>query len=489
MNRRELLKRAGIVGGAGAVGLGGLGLYLGRDDGANKDRNGTRSAATPAPESPTPAGRTETRATATPDDRSPAYADQFETVVNAVSAGADPNGNRPINSLLEGHAGDDTLITFPAGTYRLRPVTLAGHENFGLVSAGDGRATFVAPSGLCLGPNPFVDFEWVDDLLLDGIDFDFRAAGAGGIIKLVADGNLTIRNLRTRGSCRGQIAAFRMDVVDEGGVGVVENLDARNHGNNETLTGIYVSNDHAGELTFRDCRLRGFSDNGLYASAPGDDDGNHGLVHTVGGNFRNNNISNVRLGSDGSSARGVSISVDATPDLDAVNLRGIRLRQGRDQRVEDCDIEIGPEAGESFGGIVFHGDNAGAYVKDTRITVDRDEVPAIHAFPRPDETEHAPLFENVTIDGGATGGFAATIDGRIGTVFRNCTITQRGANRGGVRFSDCNGCRIVDSRIEVQGNPVVLENATAALRNTTVVTPNGERTVQNEVVQNEVVGA
>ncbi|MFC6728442.1 hypothetical protein ACFQDG_07290, partial [Natronoarchaeum mannanilyticum] len=107
--------------------------------------------------------------------------------------------------------------------------------------------------------------------------------------------------------------------------------------------GIYVGAEHAGTIEFVDCYVEDFSDNGLYASAPGGsyDDAEGGRVIVEGGLYKNNNISNVRLGTDDSVAREVTMVHDAdSPPNDGVwNQRNLRIRQGGENiLVENCDI-------------------------------------------------------------------------------------------------------------------------------------------------------
>lgn len=465
MSRREFLRNLGAAGMGAVTGVAAAGYVLTGDDDEPEE---------PPDEGPKPP--TEPEGPSTPAD-TVRHASDFGTVVRAVSAGADPTGEEPVNWLFDQHAGDDTLLSFEPGTYRFRPLSLAGHAHLGIAAAGDEPPTFVGPRGLNLGSSPHLTFEGVDDLLLDRVKFDFRREGAGGEIRVIADGDTTIRDVSIRGSSRNQIAVFRIDVRDADAKAVIENLRAHNPGENPTLTGVYVGEPHAGEALFRSCELRGFSDNGLYGSSPGLPSGEDGVVRVEDGVYENNNISGVRLGSTGSRARGISIVVDSTPETAPVNLRGIRLRNKRDQVVEDSSVHIGADAGFSFGGIVFHPDNSGATVRNSEITVEGTGIPAIRAFPHKNTDSTFPTFRNLAITGTAAQNHAAVISGRDGTVFENCTIQESGSNRGGIRLIDSENVRIVDTTIDVTAHPVVLHQSTATIRNTTLVTPEGERYV------------
>ena len=407
----------------------------------------------------------------------PRYADEFGTVVDAVDAGADPTGEEPIDDLLADRAGDDTLLSFAPGTYRLPPVEIPEYDHFGIAAAGDERPTFRAPEGSCTDGGRHTRFVGVTDFLLDGIDFDFRADGAGGSVAVIASGDAAVREVTINGSCRNQVSMFRMEVRNPSGSGVAESVRVRDDQRSTWLTGAYVGEEHSGEVTFRNCEFSEFTDNGLYGSAPGIDGGGDGAVHTVDSRFENNNVSNIRLGSSGSTARGDAVVVDSPPEAERTNLRGIRFRRGSGQTVDNCDIRFGPAVTESFGAIVYHADNRGARVTDSHVTVDGDGVPAVRTFYAADEDGDPPAFDGLAIDGDASRGFAVDVEGRDGASFRNCTIEQTGSNRDGIRIAYSADCELIDSRIDVTGYPLILRDATLHIRNTTFVTPAGERHV------------
>jgi hypothetical protein len=463
MERRQLLKRAGLVGGA-AIGGGTVGIRLA---GTDRDGDGAQGSGTAQAK--------------TPRAGSIRNADAFDNVVDAVRAGVDPSGTEPINDFLDRYAGDGTLLAFPPGTYRLDPIHLSGHTDLAIGAAYDEPPTFVASEGYCVeGGSSYVQVSNVDDFLLDGVTFDFDVPLSGGVVRLIADGDATLRDVTIAGSCSNQVAMFRADVLSADATATVERLRLHNR-SDASLTGAYVGEDHAGEITFRDCRIEGFSDNGLYASAPGLDSGAEGVVHVENGVYRNNNIANVRLGSDGSTLRGVrTVNTEIPPTNSTgprVNVRGIRLRNGRDLLVEDCSVHIAQTAGFSYGGIVFHKRNAGTTVRNTTIEIDRDGTPAIRTFPYIGDREATLLFEDVEIAGDAGYETAVRLEGRDGVTFRNCTIEQTGEERAGMVLRNATDCRIVDCRIETTAAPIRLENAAATVLDTTLVTPEGTRHV------------
>lgn len=440
LSRRALLGNL-VAGAAGATTLSGCTLL---------ERDG------PA-DSPTP-----TTPTGTPDGQVP-HADRFETVVDVVEAGADAGGEAVIDTIVEEHADDDTLLYFPAGRYRIRKLRLTDFRNLGLVSEPGATPTVVPAAPAAEVGNEFLQFVGVTDLLVEGFAFDFRTEGYGGLIQVSSVGDFEFRDVRTVGKYPADASAFRFDVADREGKGLVENVVARGgSGDGSTSVGIYVGRQHAGELTFRNCTVENFPNNGLYASSPGriidGVEGGNGPVHVEGGLYRNNNVANIRLGTTGATARDVTIVVDQVPPATptGLNARGLRLRARSDQVIENCEITIGPEAAWSLGGIVIHGENGRAIVRNTRIRVDRDNIPAVNTLaPTGLVTEPSgAIFENVRIDGVANGGTALSVVNRDGTQFRNGSVHQPGANRHGFSFRSSDDCVVEGSTIAVTGEPI-----------------------------------
>lgn len=403
---------------------------------------------------------------ATPAPAVPArYSETFDSIVDVTAVGADPTGSKPIGDVVRSHADDGTLFVFPDGTYRIDRLSMQTPDKFGLVAAPDASPA-IAPTG----NDP--DSEWLflddaTDFLWQGIDLDVRESGRLGGIDVTGPGRIELRGIRVRGGYDTiDQQLIRIDVTDRDGQALVENFTASGVDKpNVDTTGIYVGRTHAGEITFRNCRLEGFSDNALYASPPGGDGGRYdaadGTVHVDGGLFKNNNIASIRIGSTGSTVRNATVVVDEVPrhEEGSLNARGIRLRGKRDQLVENCRLVYGPEAGWTSGALTFNGTNGYARIKDVSIEMNRDETRAILAKSPMRDDDVAPTFENVDISGTAVQNQAVTITGRPGTVFRNCCIHQTGSQRDGIQFVQSADCAVENSRIDVSGSPIVLEHS------------------------------
>jgi hypothetical protein len=131
-----------------------------------------------------------------------------------------------------------------------------------------------------------------------------------------------------------------------------------------------------------------------------------------------------------------------------------------------------------MGDIIFNSDSGSSRVADSRITMESNGIPAINAFYHSGDGG-GPIIENLTVDGDASRGYTIHVSGRDGTTFRNCTIEQSGRDRDGIRVAYSDGCELVDSRVDVTGYPLILRDTTMTVRNTTFVTPDGERHVDH----------
>lgn len=380
-------------------------------------------------------------------------------MIDVVEAGADPKGEEPIDGLLPEHAGDDTLLYFPEGEYLMDgPWQFREFEHFGML--GDG-ATIRPSDGYSGYLLAFGSSDRAVDFLFKGIDFDVTAPDTGirPLHATIQDG-LHVADVTVRGVQDTDQDSFRFDVTRSDGTGLVRNVGQPGGGDPRyPITGCYVGEVSEGTLTFRDCRFSNFPDNGLYASQA------RGPVHVVGGRYENNNVANVRVTTD-AVVRGVTVrSTEAKEGFN--NVRGIRLRSGRNVLVEDCRLEYTAASG-SDGAVTMHDWLESATVRNTRIRVDVDDVPAIQAkspakaFGSP---EAGIRLENVVITGAAANRSAIEIDERKGTDFSGLCIHQTGASRNGIRLLRSRGNVLRDCSIRVTGRPVVARDSTLSRQN------------------------
>lgn len=387
--------------------------------------------------------------------------DQYGSVIDVTDVGADNTGGSAVDPVIEQHADDDTLLVFPDGTYKLNRLLLSGLRNFGMAAAEGATPTLVPGQTRSSQGEVLLQFSGGDGWLLQGFEFDYRADGYGGRLQFLPSGDLVVRDVHVRGQFPDDTFCSRIDVRSSSGVGLVENFVARGGTrDNDDSCGIFVGKAHAGELTLRNCNVEGFSNNGVYASAPGLPDGGNGPVKVEGGLYRNNNIANVRIGSEGSYVRDATVVVDERPPEihGVVNARGIRVRDRQDQVIENCDVLM--SAAHGSGALVLHSEAGRVFVRDTRVKVSTDGHNAIRAKSPSRGGDVGPVFDGVSVTGTAAAPDAAVVVDRPGTEFRNCCIDMDGGGQDGVVLTRCDSSRVADSTIDVPGSAVVTSDST-----------------------------
>ena len=161
--------------------------------------------------------------------------------------------------------------------------------------------------------------------------------------------------------------------------------------------------------------------------------------------------------------RGVTIRSDTARE-EFGNVRGIRLRSGRNVLVEDCDLSF-TDVHRSDGAIVMHDDLEAATIRNTRIRVDTDGVRAILAKNPSTANASKIKLENIDIFGRAADQSAVVIDGRGNNEFTGVCIHQSGRRRNGLRIIGSTSNVLRDSWIHVTGDPLVLNQAEVTREN------------------------
>jgi hypothetical protein len=395
----------------------------------------------------------------------PPYADEYGTVVDVADVGGDPSGGTPVNDVLAEHAGDDTLLYFPEGTYVIDGVfSLDEFTHLGLV--GDGAALRPAEGyhGYMLSFGTF-EGEVPTDFRFENLTFDLRGQGVGArpLQVQVADG-LRISDVSVTGRQDAGSGMMRFEVGSPDGAGVVERLHLPDGARKSTDTAAcLVTGANRGELRFVDCIVQRFPNNGLYASS------SRGQITVDGGYYANNGIANVRV-SGGSVVRGVQVRCDdAGPGFP--NMRGIRLDDGGVVRVEDCTVELLDVTGADAA-ITCEPTVDGAVVRNTEVLIDTDDIAALLVKPPDGERTEEFTFERCTIDGSASGGAAVQVVDQDGIVFDRFDVEQTGDGRDGFNFIRSDETVVQDSRIAVTGTPIVRTGgSTVRTSNVVLATP------------------
>ncbi len=370
----------------------------------------------------------------------------YDDVVDVEAVGADPTGAAPVDDVVATAIDDDTLLEFPPGRYEVEDLTLTDLTNAGLRARGDAA---LVPAGDCDGA--WIAVAHVRDFLFEGFTLDHSAERCSPTVVFRAADGLEVRDVRKRGYHDTNDTAFGFAVLDRTGSGVVENLRMPDGSIPVHPVGVYVQG--SGTITFRDCHVEGFGNNGLYASMA------DGPVQVEGGLYRNNDRTNVRLGSADSYVRGARIAVTRARPADQ-NLRGVRVSDGPGPvTVEDCEILM--RDGHGMGAIVNAYDGGSLVVRNTRVDVEGyRNLAGTHTGCGVllDEASGADVgerrLEGLTVVGGGGGGAAVRVR-RGQTTLSDCCIDQTGA-RDGIRFEEFPSPVVVaDSTIDVAGEALV----------------------------------
>lgn len=447
MQRRRFLRSVGVVGSLAVSGC--------SDSGSSRERTDPEPSSRPPGTLLGESGTGGTLAAVAADWG-------LDDVVDLARAGADDTGREPINDALEAHATAGSLVYLPPGRYRL-------DESFSL--GADGRLGVLGNDAVVVPRDGFdgtlFGFGWPEpmaEVRVRGVTFDFTAPNTGGRpILAKADDRVVLEDVAVRGKVDVEQDQVRLDVTDPEGTGLVERLSLPDGSIPDSgVTGCEVGDDNHGDVTFRDCHIEGFADNGLYADPP------EGSVTVEGGLFRNNGIASVRIEtSEASIVRGVHVVCD-DPDSEFENMRGIRLRAGESLLVEDCLVEMLGVSG-SDGAVTFASELESATVRNCRLRVDADGVNAVRVKSPPSggpsATRRGPFrCENVTITGSASGGAAILASNRDGCEFRDVCVNQTGDDRDGLVAENVNG-ELRDIHLAVTGEPLTLRNSSFEQRN------------------------
>ncbi|MXR19597.1 DsbA family protein [Halobacterium bonnevillei] len=377
---------------------------------------------------------------------------QYDTVVDIVDAGADPTGEEPIDDVLAEYNVDDTRIEFPDGRYKLNKLGLYKRRNFAMVGTGD--ATLV--------PGPDYDRDlwigggFVRDLRFEGFVLDHSAENTDPQVAFGGFDNVVVRDITKRGYHDGETTAFGFSAWDENGHILVENLRMADGSIPQDPVGIYVNT--TGTVTFRDCHVEGFGNNGLYASS------SDGPVQVEGGVYKNNDIAQIRLGSPGSYVKNAKVVVD-DDHMDHDNSRGIRVADGHGPvDIEGCEIVM--ESGQGGGGVVgamsggnFNLSNSRIYVSEQYTSVGSNGTRGAGAILVDEPTEITDpgtnTIQNVAITGEAKYRSAICLR-RDNNVIKDVCIHQTGDYRDGVVAErDASSNRAENVNINVPGTEIV----------------------------------
>lgn len=464
MKRRELIKTIGTVVSTGVV---------------------TGCSEIFEPES-TPSG---------PSDRTPQPTEHttrdsfaFDTVLNAVDdLGMDPDGTEAIDETFGDAIADHTLIEFPRGEYRFDGQTTVDEvRNFGVRGTGANRNDVVFSTPATDGPF-FLRIESGRNVLFENVTFDIGPGpGSTGLVPIVEDG-LVVRNVEFVGftptANNGAVDNLRPSITDPDGEGIVDTFvrtgptDITTHGSegdDHNAGCIFVGRRHEGTLYIRNSHIENTGTNTIYASrTPGN-------VRIESCEFRNNNQTTLRLGGEGSYVKDslfVADTENAHPDNEGpyINPHGVIWETGDFGKtggfIENCRF-VWRSAPERASPIIWVDGSAGSMtIRNSRIESHVDGIQPVRydspRNPRLGVTADRPWAVTLTdtvVTGTASGEWAAVeITGRDGTAIRNSRVEMSGECRG-IEARNSEDLRVVNTKVNVPGEELVLNNAHLAER-------------------------
>ena len=368
--------------------------------------------------------------------------------INIVEAGADKSGKEPINGVLKEVHGDDVTIRFPPGRYRLDPISLEGS---GWTMVGD-DATLVVPGRV----NRVYLYLKGSDWTFDGFTIDLSADGAAPSSYLLGT-DWEFKNVEFVGQMDdpdywGDHSNLMYPAVrSEDAVGLIENVSAMDgsadpgESSNRGLT--WVGPNNKGKMIWRGCRFSKWAENTLYLAE------SDGPILVEDCFFKNTNVG-VRIGGTGVVRNCLWMQDGRVPTQrwsgDA-NGRGVWINSNGYSpgpvEIVNCDfVMTGEDAVAAIKSLNRVDD---VTIRDTRIR-QRYNQSAIE-LPGNGST----TIQNVSITGSISKQ-AIDIWDRDGSVINGCCINLPG---NGVRISDSDSCRVVDSTVNVGGDAFIFHDS------------------------------
>lgn len=409
-------------------------------------------------------------------DGPPADHGDQRSAVNIVDAGADPDGETPIDDVLTDVIEDDTHIHFPTGQYRLNEWHMTGYSNLAITGTD---AVLVPPEGM---QSYWLAWDQLSDIRFEGFMLDNRGEGVAPVTHIGVDGGTNVvRDVAIRGHRVPDQSqnGFELSVTDPNAELRMEGVrlpDGTIHG-----SGIYTFPDSVGTLTVKNCRIEHWGE-GLYASP------HSGPLSVIGGYYANNGIAQVRVGGgrNGPLVRSVTVRADNPRNSQfKQNMRGIWLKEGTGARVENCDIAVTDLTGTfSSGGIVVGRQYGSADIVDCHVRVNvpnptqaliarrpvddisGETMPSMDRLP----SDWTVTCKNISITGTSPSGISVVTVERSGCRYSGFCMRHTHGSRGGFLFNDAANCLLADSTIDVAGRLILTEDSEVStqgiLRNT-----------------------
>lgn len=372
-------------------------------------------------------------ATEAPDPIPDWIVKRFDRVIDVTEAGADDTGERSILGALERlrdnhELQDGTLLYFPPGRYYMdAQFRMTGFEKFGMYGH---KATLVPANyhDITDGKHKLfrlgATYNPGRHLHVQNFDVDQTAPDTGvRVVEAAISKRLEVRDVHVHGRHdSGVWGPGRFVLTEPDATGVVHRFTAPDGGEFSKNTpdpdmwrgpsGFICNAHNKGRMTFKDCVLGGFPDNGLYAA------GGDGQIRVWRGLYKNSNAANVRVGAPGSEIVGITVEVDQRwPDT--VAQRGIRVEKAHGIDIRNCDVRIATDTPNSHG-ISIQWDAHNVFVKNTDVVMDS---PAFNHGIVVASRATDPTFFKSSVELNTPGGTAFYIDGE-GTDDEHAMLAQ-----------------------------------------------------------------
>lgn len=328
---------------------------------------------------------------------SPGY--NFGTKKNAVNLGMDRKGNNPINSKLKAAAGNNTLIEFPPGIYRVTPEGSSGisfqHSNFGIVGTGAKRSDvrFQFPRG---NAGRMFNFGGgAGNCYMANLSLD-QSNGYPNVVNVgvQSSGDFYAYNIAHKGTTPNDLDMGSPGMDSYGaGWNIAMGSSAVCHIENyqfiepeediepypDGIIGMQAPTEHAGLLELVNNHMAWRGEHNVYASRC------IGDVHVKGGYYHNSLNTNMRIEGAGSWIEDAVIHVDMNPKRAAEGskgARGLRVENNKSTassggRATNCDfIHTSQIPSGSSSAIVVEDCPGGFTVENCRFLFDDDTNPA-----------------------------------------------------------------------------------------------------------------
>ena len=227
---------------------------------------------------------------------------------------------------------------------------------------------------------PEGEYDWEGDGFHRNAEYNAGVIGEGEVILnatagefnnniLASGGTVVVKNLTVRGKVTE--SRIRLECESDGHI-VVDNWNFPDGSETDDRSrAFYSPREHAGVVEIHNCYISEFSDNGIYASSPGyEEGGEDGQIIIDGCVTHNVNIAGIRVGSTNSIVRDCVVINDAkSPDTGfAHNQRGIWVRgSGDDIVIENCDVVHSWDGATAPINFAMEGTESSGHIENVRV--------------------------------------------------------------------------------------------------------------------------